>query len=168
MKKTNISGDMVISAIVAIAGIVAMFTSLHYGIWQDVHPDKGFMPFLASGLMTISSIVWFVQAARPFASGGAAAPSEPEGAREGTTTGEVSKNELFWVFAVPVICTVTVFLMRFLGTSIALAIFQLLWLRLISKYSWIRTILFTVLLSAVFYGIFTLWLHVPFPTFSLF
>ena len=39
-----------------------------------------------------------------------------------------------------------------------------LWLKLFEKYSWKTSIIATVLLFVFIYGIFKLWLNVPFPT----
>ena len=54
-------------------------------------------------------------------------------------------------------------LLNFLGMHLTLAVFLLAWLKFISRYSWKKTILYTIILSVTFYAIFTVGLQVPFP-----
>ena len=143
MRKKKISGEIIISAVLIILGIVVMAVSAGYGIWDRIRPYKGFMPFLASLLMTASSAVWLFSSLRA----------------EKHASEESPKN----AFTKKGICLAVFFLLNILGMHTTLAIFLFVWLKFISKYSWLKTILWTIILSVAFYLIFTVGLAVPFP-----
>ena len=152
MRKKKISGEIIISAVLIILGIVVMAVSAGYGIWDRIRPYKGFMPFLASLLMSVSSAVWLFSSLRA-----------EKHASEESPKNAFTKKELFWLIAVPGICLAVYFLLNILGMHTTLAIFLFVWLKFISKYSWLKTILWTIILSVAFYLIFTVGLAVPFP-----
>ena len=153
MKKRKLSGEVIISAIFLAAGVAVMAVSLYYGVWDRITPFKGFMPFIAGLVMAASSLVWLVQSVR----------SEQQRAEEDTPSNAFTKTELFWMAAVPAICIGVFLLLNFLGMHLTLAVFLLAWLKFISRYSWKKTSLYTIILSVTFYAIFTVGLQVPFP-----
>ena len=174
MGKLKISGEILISAILAMVGIVVIISSISYGVWKGIHPGKGFMPLLASVLLTGSSLVFLINAVRLSRAQKNARFSENKDLpnedleNQDSISGESDSDEVNWPLIVPLICLITVFLMDYLGTHLAMALFLFGWMRFISKFNWVRSFLYTISISSISYGIFTKWLAVPFPTFSLF
>lgn len=152
MKKAKISGEIIISALFALSGIAIMVISANYGIWDRITPFKGFMPFLAGLLMTLSSAVWFLRSVR----------CEKQRTDEQPTR-TFNKSEVFWILIVPGIGLIIYSLLNILGMHVTLAVFFLLWLKFISKYSWKKSLVYTIVINVLFYLIFTTGLEVPFP-----
>ena len=147
--------DVIFSLFLVIVGIVVICVCLGYGVWDRIRPAKGFFPFLAGSVMTICSLVWFIQSV-----------TAPDASEDKFT--KFSFNEFKWMAIVLLLGLAVYFLMRWLGMILTLAVFLLVWLRFISKLTWKMTIIYTVIFTAIFYGVFVLGLRVPFPKFSLF
>ena len=52
----------------------------------------------------------------------------------------------------------------FIGLFPALVIYYVAWLKFVEKYPWKKVILITIFYGGIMYGVFSLWLQVPFPT----
>ncbi len=148
MKKIKLTGDVILSSLFVVVGVVMMAVSAGYGLWDRITPDKGFMPFAASLLMSLSGAAWLLDVLRKQKDG---------------ESHNFQKNELFWMLAVPGLCVLVYALLNILGMHTSIALFLLFWFKFVSKFTWKKTIIWTVALSVVFYGIFTLGLGVPFP-----
>lgn len=151
MKKANLSGEKIMSLLFAATGAAIIFISVRYGIWDRITPDKGFMPLIGGLLMCLSSIAWFLQSVRC------------DRQRTEENHNNFHRNEVFWMAAVPGICLIVFALLNVLGMHTTLAVFLLFWLRFVSKYSWKKTAVYAVIMSAAFYLIFSVGLAVPFP-----
>lgn len=147
--------DAIFSLFLVLLGIVVIYTCLGYGIWDRIRPAKGFMPFLASSIMTVCSLIWFIQSV-----------TDKDETKEHVV--HFSGSEFKWMAVVLLMILGVYFLMRYLGMIFSLSVFLLVWLRFISKLSWKKTVLYTVVFSVIFYCVFVLGLKVPFPRFSLF
>ncbi len=147
--------DAIFSLFLIVIGIVIICICLGYGVWDRIRPAKGFMPFLASSIMTICSLVWFIQCV-----------TDKDATKEHVVT--FSRTEFKWMAIVLLMILGVFFLMRWLGMIFSLAIFLLVWLRFISRLPWKSTILYTGIFTVIFYCVFVLGLKVPFPKFSLF
>ena len=156
MKKPKLNAEMVVAFLFFALGLVVMKVSADYGLWDKISPSKGFMPFVAAALMSVCSLWWMVQTVIRTAKDGG--------------EGEVAFTwkELKWMVLVPAICFVTVFLMKWIGLYASIALFLLGWFLFIDRYRLLRSVILTVLLTGMFYLIFTVGLKVPFPKFSLF
>lgn len=156
MKKKVMNAETIFSFLLILLGAYVMVLSSQYGIWAGINPDKGFMPFLASTLMTICSVLWFIQSLR-------AGKAKDEG---GSSTGATfSLLEIKWLVIVPAVCLAVVLLSRYLGMIMSLALLMFCWFKFISKFSWLKSLCITVLLTVVFYLVFVFGLKVPFPKF---
>lgn len=156
MKKIKINAEMVISFFFFVLGLVVMKVSQGYGLWDRISPSKGFMPFVAAALMSVCSLWWLVQTVIR--------------RRKESGDGEIkfSLNEIKWMILIPLICFLTVFVMKWIGLYAAIGLFLLGWFLFIDHYSILRSLVLTVLLTVMFYLVFTVGLKVPFPKFSLF
>ena len=75
-----------------------------------------------------------------------------------------SFREVKWKSYLPILIGIAVVLVaKVLGLFITLTIMLFLWLKFLSGCSWGKSVLITVIVMAVIYGIFIAWLVVPLP-----
>lgn len=152
MKKRKLSGEVILSSLLILVGVAVMLTAMGYGLWDRITPFKGFMPFLGGLLMTCSSLAWLLSSVH-----------QKKNSSEEDTQNAFSKTEVLWMLGVPGICFAVYLLINILGMHTTLAVFLLLWLKFVSRYTWRKAVLYTAIISAAFYLIFTVGLAVPFP-----
>ena len=123
-------------------GIVWIYYSLsEYGFW---HPTKGpvvgFVPTLIAGVLVVVSILGVFQSFK--------GKDQPD------------RLENWAIFLAACIVFSFVFL---LGMIISLLVFVFVWLKFYEKTGWKDTIIVLVISFAITYGVFAVWLKVPFP-----
>jgi len=113
-----------------------------YGFWVKGSPGGGFLPVIFGLIILISSIVVVLKARK--------APSGPAA---------MTRSSFIPIgFAV-----IGVGLIQAFGISIAVFVFTFVWMKFLSRYSWLKSILVSAVFTGFIYGIFRLWLQVPFP-----
>lgn len=139
-KKFN-SKSVVALACIAIAVVWMYLGITEYGLWDPKEgPLSGFFPTIIGGVLLISSVLYFI---RSFSMEGA----------------KYEKGAIQLAIGMLVIFGVS-YLIGFLPT---LLLFYIFWLRMMEKMS-VRTIIIaTVVMTAIVYGTFSMWLKVPFP-----
>lgn len=144
-KKFN-SKSVVALACIAIAVVWMYLGITKYGLWDPKEgPLSGFFPTIIGGVLLISSALYFI---RSFSMEGA----------------KYEKGAIQLAIGMLVIFGVS-YLIGFLPT---LLLFYIFWLRVMEKMS-VRTIIIaTVVMTAIVYGTFSMWLKVPFPEGLLF
>lgn len=144
-KKFN-SKSVVALACIAIAVVWMYLGITQYGLWDPKEgPLSGFFPTIIGGVLLISSALYFI---RSFSMEGA----------------KYEKGAIQLAIGMLVIFGVS-YLIGFLPT---LLLFYIFWLRVMEKMS-VRTIIIaTVVMTAIVYGTFSMWLKVPFPEGLLF
>ena len=144
-KKFN-SKSVVALACIAIAVVWMYLGITKYGLWDPKEgPLSGFFPTIIGGVLLISSALYFI---RSFSMEGA----------------KYEKGAIQLAIGMLVIFGAS-YLIGFLPT---LLLFYIFWLRVMEKMS-VRTIIIaTVVMTAIVYGTFSMWLKVPFPEGLLF
>ena len=139
-KKFN-SKSVFALACIAIAVVWMYLGITKYGLWDPKEgPLSGFFPTIIGGVLLISSALYFI---RSFSMEGA----------------KYEKGAIQLAIGMLVIFGVS-YLIGFLPT---LLLFYIFWLRMMEKMS-VRTIIIaTVVMTAIVYGTFSMWLKVPFP-----
>ena len=139
-KKFN-SKSVVALACIAIAVVWMYLGITKYGLWDPKEgPLSGFFPTIIGGVLLITSVLYFI---RSFSMEGA----------------KYEKGAIQLAIGMLVIFGVS-YLIGFLPT---LLLFYIFWLRMMEKMS-VRTIIIaTVVMTAIVYGTFSMWLKVPFP-----
>ncbi|SFP70053.1 Tripartite tricarboxylate transporter TctB family protein [Oscillibacter sp. PC13] len=133
----------IVEIVSIIAGIAYMLTGiLRYGIWKGISIGGGFMPLLCGGLVTLFSVLMLISKIK-----------------KGEKAEKFDKKALIPVGAMIAILLCN-YLVSLLGACIVVAF---LWLKFIEKYSVRKSLLVSVIMFAAVYGIFRLWLNVPFP-----
>ena len=139
-KKFN-SKSVVALACIAIAVVWMYLGITKYGLWDPKEgPLSGFFPTIIGGVLLISSALYFI---RSFSMEGA----------------KYEKGAIQLAIGMLVIFGVS-YLIGFLPT---LLLFYIFWLRMMEKMSVRTSIIATVVMTAIVYGTFSMWLKVPFP-----
>ncbi len=150
--------------LVAVGIVWTAFGIGRYGFWADDVPGSGFVPVLVGCMIIILSLVdafsWFRS-------------SHCSSAAKGTVSEE--HQDLFaWIPTqlrplVPVAYAILgIIIFRYVGAVTACFSICLVWLLFVCKKPWVKAVLISLVVSAVVYGIFDLWLKIPFPNGLLF
>lgn len=125
----------------ALIGAVWVYMGLfEYGFWEEKTPGGGFIPVLFGGLTVILCLVLLFR-------------------RQSKT---VTINKHVWLPVLVVAAAMVA--ISLLGMIATLLIMVFAWLRFYEKYTMVRAgFIATVVVTFVF-GIFGMWLQVPFPT----
>lgn len=132
---------MILPSVTAVLGAVWVYTGLTFhGWWVDGRAQGGFFPSIVGGVLVFVSILAIINERR-------ADPPE------------------FWVSHVhPLLATIALVGMAMLiGFFPALLVYVLAWLHWYEKYSWLFSLTVTVVTVGLMYGVFAMWLRVPFP-----
>ena len=131
----------------ALVGLLFIFTGItKYGFWEHGKgPTPGFVPIIIATLMTAVSILAFVQSFKE------------------------EKPVFPWENTLVILAGAAIFGATFLiGLIPSVAIYVIVWLKVLEKCSWKQTITVFVVIMAIVLGVFVLWLKVPFPEGLLF
>lgn len=146
MKTIKINSRAVIPVLTFGLGVLWFAYGLtNYGWWGDNGPASGFFPAIIGVILAGVSIIAFFDGLKQ---------SPPEYIK-------ASYHPLIAAIA-------TVGGAMVIGFFPALLLYILGWLKLYEKYNWKRSLSISVITSAVCYGIFVMWLQVPFPSGLLF
>lgn len=132
---------LLLPIVTAIIGLAWVYIGLRYhGWWIEGRAASGFFPSLVGGLLALLSVMAIISELKE----------------------EPPKFFLFHVH--PVLAAVLVVVTALLiGFFPALALYVLGWLKLYEKYGWRFSLSVTAVTTAGMYGIFYMWLRVPFP-----
>ena len=111
-----------------------------YGWWGDSGPRSGFFPAIIGSILFVVSILALVGGLKSESPRYLGAGFHP------------------FFAAVAVVSAALI-----IGLFPALTVFILMWIKFYEKYGWFKTLVTTGITIALFYGIFSLWLQVPFP-----
>jgi len=124
-----------------IVGIISVFTGLtKHKFWIEKVPGGGFMPVVIGTLLIILSSLIVLK-------------------KDQKAKVKLSKKELIPIIAMVILLILT----KVIGLLPSLLIIVLGMLRFVENYSWKNSIIISVVLMAIIYAVFSLWLKVPFP-----
>ena len=138
---TRINNRVVFPVITALIGLLWIYVGLTYHGWySEGRAASGFFPTIVGALLAFVSVLAVVSEAKV---------DPPD----------------FWKSHVhPLLAAVSVVVLALLiGFFPALTLYVFGWIKWYEKYPWRLTILITVITIAAMYGIFAMWLRVPFP-----
>ncbi len=135
-------GRAISIACILVSGYWMQQGVFNYGFWTKDSPGGGFIPTIFGALVLVLSL--FVLFRR---------------------TGEKDKKvEIELPALIPVAAAIAgVVLIQVAGITAAVFLFVAAWMKFLSKYSWIKSLLVSAVFSLFIYGVFRMWLSVPFP-----
>lgn len=141
--------DLVVALIVFALGAVVIYESRELGSsWGSDGPQAGYFPFYIGLLICISSAVVFVQSVLRLRADARAF---------------VELGQLKQVMIVLVPTVVYVLCVQLVGLYLSAAVFIALFMRLVGKYSWLRSATVGVAVSAAAFTLFEIWFLIPLP-----
>ena len=143
---TNIV-DAVVAVIVIVLGGVVIFGSRKLGSeWTSDGPGAGYFPFYIGLILSISGIGILYQSLNGKAK---------------NTEVFVDSEQLRRVLSVLLPAGVYVLAIQFLGIYIASAVYIALFMIILGKYSWVKSIMAAFVVNALFFMMFEVWFKVP-------
>lgn len=145
MKKFN--SKSLIALVLIVIAVVWMYLGVtEYGLWDSKNgPMSGFFPTIVGGVLLLASIVYLIKS---FSLG----PTKYD------------RSALYLMIAMVVIFAASM-VIGFLPT---LLIFYIFWLKVMEKMPLKTIVISTIVVGAIVYGTFSVWLGVPFPEGLLF
>ena len=133
----------IVEIIGIIAGLGAIGMGLgKYGWWDSISIGGGFMPTIVGTLLVLFCVLMLISKVR--------------------RKEKAEKMDL--KVLLPIGAMLLILLCNYLlGLLPACILVSFLWLLLIEKYSWKKALLISAIMFVCVYGIFRLWLNVPFP-----
>ena len=140
--------EAVVAGVVFLFCALFLYTSYQLGFrWAIEGPQSGFFPFYVSLIICASSAMILVGALR-----GHGAKAEES---------FVERGQLKQVLSVLIPAAVYVFGIQLIGIYVASAIYISLFMRLLGKYPWLRSVALGVAISVLFFFMFEVWFQVP-------
>jgi hypothetical protein len=142
--------EIVVAAVIFALGALVMYDSLRIGIyWEADGPQAGYFTFWISLLVCIPSAVLFVQGWVQRLHGSAAS--------------FVSIGQLKSILWVLLPATAFVLGIELIGIYIASALYIMLFMVLVGKYGWLRSLVVGVSVGGVAFAVFELWFRILLP-----
>ena len=139
--------EAVVAAIVLVVGIVVVVESVKLGArWTSDGPGSGYFPFYIGLIIIVSSAAIFVQALF---------------GKNKKTAVFVDSVQLKRVMSVLVPATLYVLAIQFLGLYVASAIYIALFMIVLGKYSWLKSVAVALVINALLFFMFETWFKVP-------
>ncbi|MEQ1685060.1 MAG: tripartite tricarboxylate transporter TctB family protein [Burkholderiaceae bacterium] len=139
--------EAVVAAILLVIGIVVIVESRRLGAgWTSDGPGSGYFPFLIGTIVVIASLGMLFEALL--------------GKKKNTST-FVDTVQLKRVLSVLVPALVYVLAVAFLGLYVASAVYIALFMVILGKYSWVKSVLIALAVNTLFFFMFEVWFKVP-------
>lgn len=143
---TNII-DAVVAAAVVVLGCVVIYGSRKLGSeWTSDGPGAGYFPFYIGLILSISGAGILYQALM---------------GKNKNTEVFVDREQLGRVLSVLLPAGVYVLAIQFLGIYIASTIYIALFMVILGKYSWVKSIIAALIVDILFFMMFEVWFKVP-------
>lgn len=137
--------ELAVAALVVGLGLTVLIGSWHLGSkWTSDGPGPGYFPFYISLIMCISGAGIFVQALR-----------------RRRTDIFVDSEQLRQVLTVLVPAAVYVGAVQLFGLYVASAVYIALFMAVLGKFAWPKSIVAGIVIMAIFFAMFEMWFKVP-------
>ena len=139
--------EAVVAAVLLIVGIVVIFESQRLGAgWTSDGPGSGYFPFYIGLIITISALGILYQALL---------------GKARNTDVFVDREQFKQVLSVLLPAIVYVGAVSLLGLYLASAIYIALFMIVLGKYAWIKSVIAGLAVNALFFFMFEVWFKVP-------
>lgn len=142
---STVTVEAVVAVVITLVGAVIMFQSWKLGAgWTSDGPGAGYFPFYVSLIMTVSGLGILIGALR-----------------KRDTSAFVDREQLGRVVSVLGPAIVYVLAVQFVGLYVGSAVYIALFMVVLGKYSWLKSVLAAVIVNVVFFMMFEVWFKVP-------
>jgi hypothetical protein len=139
--------EAVVAAILLVIGIVVIVESRRLGAgWTSDGPGSGYFPFLIGAIVVIASLGMLFESLL---------------GKKKNTESFVDTVQLKRVLSVLLPALVYVLAVAFLGLYVASAVYIALFMVILGKYSWIKSVLIALAVNTLFFFMFEVWFKVP-------
>jgi hypothetical protein len=139
--------EAVVAVILLIIGVVIIVESRRLGAaWTSDGPGSGYFPFYVGLIIAISGAGIFFQALY---------------GKKKKTQAFVDSQQLKRVMSVLIPAALYVLAVQFLGLYVASAIYIALFMIVLGKYSWVKSVVAALVVSTIFFLMFEVWFKVP-------
>ena len=139
--------EAVVATLLLVIGLVVVFEARKLGAgWTSDGPGSGYFPFFIGVIITISGAGILYQALL---------------GKNRNTEVFVDSVQLKRVLSVLVPATVYVLAITFVGIYVASAIYIALFMIVLGKYSWVKSVIAALAVNTVFFCMFEVWFKVP-------
>lgn len=141
--------ELVVATVIFAVGALVIYDSLRLGNrWGDDGPQPGYFPFYVGSLLCISSIYTFIRSVMN---------------RLLAEESFVSRGQLKLVLCVLVPTIIYVAVIEMTGIYVASIVFTAWFMRVLGKYSWLKSLMIPTVLMVTFFCVFEFWFKVPLP-----
>ncbi len=139
--------EAVVALILLVVGIVVVVESRRLGAgWTSDGPGSGYFPFIIGVIMIVASLGMMYEALL---------------GKKKNTEVFVDAEQLRRVASVFLPAMVYVLAVNFLGLYVASAIYIALFMVILGKYSWLKSVFIAVAVNTLFFFMFEVWFKVP-------
>jgi hypothetical protein len=139
--------EALVALVLLVIGVVVIVESRRLGAgWTSDGPGPGYFPFYIGVIIAVSGAGILYQALH---------------SKEKRAEIFVDSQQLKRVMSVLIPATVYVLAIRFLGMYVSSAIYIALFMIVLGKYSWVKSIAAALVVSALFFCMFEVWFKVP-------
>jgi len=139
--------EAVVALILLVIGAVVVYNSVRLGAsWTSDGPGSGYFPFYIGLMLCLSGSVTLYQALL--------------GKRKNTEP-FVDRQQLQRVLAVLIPAAFYVLAIQLLGVYLASTLYIALFMIVLGKYSWIKSVIAAIAVNAIFFLMFEVWFKVP-------
>jgi putative tricarboxylic transport membrane protein len=144
---TKRTAEIVVAIVVAAFALLAIVSNYKLGAgWAEDGPQAGYFPMRMGIAILLASIVVLVQALRK---------------NDRSAFLEHAQAKLVAIVLLPLIVYISA--VQFIGIYVASALFMGIFMCLVGKFSWYRSVLTSVIVSLVLFWIFEIMFTVPLP-----
>jgi len=139
--------EAMVAFLILVSGLVVVYKSYQLGAgWTTDGPGAGYFPFYVGLMLALSGAVTLYQALL---------------GKERNTNVFVDAEQLKRILSVLIPAVVYVLGVQLLGLYVASAIYIALFMVILGKFSWIKSVLLGVMVNTVFFLMFEVWFKVP-------
>jgi len=140
--------ELVVAALLFLFGAVFMYQSYELGFrWAVEGPQSGFFPFYVALIICAASLAVLIGALR--------------GKVGKDDESFVARGQLKQVLSVLIPAGVYILGIELIGTYVASVIYIALFMRILGKYSWLKSVAISVVICVLFFFMFEVWFQVP-------
>jgi hypothetical protein len=140
--------EAIVAALLFLFGAVFMYQSYKLGFrWAIEGPQSGFFPFYVALIICAGSLTVLIGALR---------------GRVGSDEESfVERGQLKLVMSVLIPAAVYILGIELIGVYVASVIYIALFMRILGKYSWLKSVVISVVICVLFFFMFEVWFQVP-------